>query len=211
MADRPSRFPDPELADPSGLVAIGLDLKPETLLDAYAHGIFPWYSEGQPILWWSPDPRMVLFPEAFHCSRRLARRLRQPRYGFTRDRAFADVIRTCAEIERPGQDGTWITPEMIEAYLELHRLGWAHSYEVWLDGDLVGGLYGVAMGRIFFAESMFSRVTDGSKMALARLVADALDSGIRLIDCQLYTPHLASLGACEIPRSEFLAIVRASI
>ena len=200
-------FPDPETAGTDGLVAVGGDLQPDTLLVAYGQGIFPWYLQGQPILWWSPDPRMVLFADEFHFSRRLARRLKQPRYRFSWDEAFHEVIRACAE-PRDDEGGTWILPEMMVAYECLHELGHAHSMEVWEGNELIGGLYGVLLNHIFFAESMFSRRTDGSKMALARLVERARGEKWRLIDCQFYTAHLASLGAREIPRADFLAIVR---
>lgn len=201
-------FPDPEQAGPNGLLAVGGDLAPETLIEAYSNGIFPWFGEHEPVLWWSPDPRMVLFPHEFHCSRRLARRLRQGRYAITHDRAFAEVIHACATHPRPGQQGTWIVPSMIRAYMRLHELGLAHSVEVWEKGHLVGGLYEVLLGRVFFAESMFSRVRDGSKMALAELCRQGISDAWALIDCQFYTKHLASLGAREIPRSRFLSIVR---
>ena len=201
-------FPDPSEANREGLLAMGGNLEPETLMAAYSAGIFPWYSEGQPILWWSPDPRMVLFPEEFHCSRRLARRLRQPRFRFTFDECFAEVIRACALTPRKDETGTWITGEMIAAYERLHQLGRAHSVEVWQGERLIGGLYGVLQAGIFFAESMFSRQTDGSKMAMARLVDMAIRRGWKLIDCQFQTPHLASLGAREISRSQFLDLLR---
>jgi len=201
-------FPDPEQANPDGLLAIGGNLEPATLLAAYSKGIFPWFGEGDPILWWAPDPRMVLFPAEFHCSRRLARRLKQSVYRFSWDEAFDDVIGNCASIPRRDQDGTWILPEMLAAYRELHRLGHAHSAEVWRDDELIGGLYGVLNDGIFFAESMFSRERDASKMALARLVERALAEGWRLIDCQFHTSHLESLGAREISRREFLHMLR---
>ncbi len=198
-------FPDPEEANEDGLLAIGGNLEPETLLAAYTKGIFPWYSdEGGPILWWSPDPRMVLLPEEFHCSRRLARRLKQPQFRFAWDEAFDEVIRYCAEVPRKGQTGTWIFPEMIEAYQQLYTAGYAHSVGVWEGSVLIGGLYGVLQDKVFFAESMFSLSRDGSKMALAKLVERAMEEGWRLIDCQFHTSHLASLGAHEIPRREFL-------
>ncbi len=203
------QFPDPSQATDEGLLAVGGNLEAETLLAAYSKGIFPWFSEGDPILWWSPDPRMVLFPDEFHCSRRLARRLRQQKYRFSWDRAFEDVIRICAEIPREGESGTWILPEMIDAYRGLHELGYAHSVEVWEDNDLIGGLYGVLLNRIFFAESMFSRKTDGSKMALAMLVARAKEEGWKLIDCQFHTGHLERMGAREIGRPAFLAFIGA--
>lgn len=202
-------FPDPELADTDGFLAVGGNLDPETLLAAYSRGIFPWYAEEQPILWWSPDPRMVLFPAEFHCSHRLSRRLRQHRYRLSWDEAFDDVIRLCAGIARKGEPGTWILPEMMIAYQQLHALGFAHSVEVWDKGELIGGLYGVQLNRIFFAESMFSRKTDGSKMALAHLVAIARSHDWRLIDCQFHTSHLESLGARVIPRHDFMRFFQA--
>jgi len=201
-------FPDPELADAQGLLAWGGDLAPETLLAAYRQGIFPWYGENDPILWWSPDPRMVLFPGEFHASRRLQRRWRSGSYTCTWDGDFAAVIRACAE--RPGQ-GTWIFPEMMAAYEALHRLGHAHSLEVWRHGELVGGLYGVLLGGVFFAESMFSRTRDGSKLALRQLAERAADQGWTMIDCQFHTGHLESLGARQISRRQFLALLHGSI
>jgi len=202
------RFPDPAEAEEDGLLAIGGNLQPETLLAAYDKGIFPWYSEGDPILWWAPDPRMVLFPTEFHGSRRLQRRLQQSSYRFSWDEDFDRVIDICATIPRRDQDGTWILPEMMAAYRELYRLGHAHSVEVWQGDELIGGLYGVLRHGVFFAESMFSLARDGSKMALAHLVKKALAEEWKLIDCQFHTGHLASLGAREIRRSEFLEIVR---
>lgn len=200
-------FPDPSQADEDGLLAYGGNLEAETLLAAYSKGIFPWFSEENPILWWSPDPRMVLFPGDFHCSRRLGRRLRQPQYRFSWDEVFDEVIRTCAEIPRQGETGTWILPEMLEAYSRLHQLGHAHSLEVWEENELIGGLYGVLHKDVFFAESMFSRRRDGSKMALAKLVERAVNEGWKLIDCQFHTGHLESLGAREISRDEFLKLL----
>ncbi len=198
-------FPDPKQADANGLLAVGGDLAVETLLAAYRKGIFPWYEEGGPILWWSPDPRMVLFPSGFHCSRRLARRMRQGRLMLSMDAAFDEVVAGCAA----RSEGTWILPEMKLAYRRLFDRGIAHSVEVWEENGLVGGLYGLRLGRVFFAESMFSRRTDASKIALAHLAALALDSGWRMIDCQFHTPHLASLGAVEIPRARFLDLLAA--
>lgn len=200
-------FPDPELANEQGVLAVGGNLEPETLLAAYARGIFPWYSEGQPILWWSPDPRMVLFPDEFHCSRRLARRLGQSRYRFSFSEAFSLVVQACARTPRKGESGTWILPEMVDAYEKMHLLGHALSVEVWEDDALIGGLYGILHRDIFFAESMFSRKTDASKMALATLVEQAMQQGWKLIDCQIYTEHLASLGAREISRTQFLSMI----
>lgn len=197
-------FPDPSQADDDGLLAAGGNLHPETLLAAYGRGIFPWYAEGQPILWWSPDPRMVLFPVEFHCSRRLARRMRQNLYSVSFDESFAEVVRACAEIPRKGKSGTWILPEMITAYQQMFAEGYARSVEVWQQDMLVGGLYGVLHKGVFFAESMFSRKVDASKMALAALCERALRESWKLIDCQFHTAHLQSLGAREISRREFL-------
>ncbi len=191
------------LREPNGLLAAGGDLRPERLLAAYRRGIFPWYEEGQPILWWSPDPRAVLYPHALRVSRSLRRTLKRGGFEVTVDRAFAAVVAGCAS-PRPGAVGTWITPEMAAAYGTLHRLGWAHSIETWRDGVLVGGLYGVAIGRVFFGESMFSRVTDASKVALVGLVRRLEARGFELIDCQVASEHLASLGAVELPRRVFL-------
>jgi len=198
-------FPDPALAEPDGLLAVGGDLSPERLLSAYAEGIFPWYDERSPILWWSPDPRLVLEPERLHVSRSLRRTLRRGVYRVTADRAFDEVIRHCAERPRPGQLGTWITQEMISAYGRLHRLGLAHSFEAWEGELLVGGLYGVSLGAAFFGESMFSDRPDASKVAFVRSVEWLAARGIGLVDCQVRTEHLQSLGAREIRRSEFLA------
>ena len=203
-------FPDPALAEEDGLLAVGGDLSMERILHAYAQGIFPWYSEGQPILWWSPDPRMVLLPSEFNCSKRLERELRNPAWTVTVDTHFEDVLDHCASISRPDQDGTWITSEMRKAYVVLHRAGYAHSVEVWKEGALAGGLYGISLGRCFFGESMFSLEPNASKIAMATLVADLLDHGADLIDCQVHTPHLESLGARDIPRDTFLALLEES-
>jgi leucyl/phenylalanyl-tRNA--protein transferase len=193
------------LAEPNGLLCAGGDLSPQRILEAYRNGIFPWYSPGEPILWWSPDPRMVLVPSELKISRSLRRTLRAGTHRVTLDRDFPTVIRACARTRRKGQAGTWISGEMQAAYCALHELGFAHSVETWLDDKLVGGLYGLAVGKMFYGESMFSHATDASKIALAHLCRhlDALRFG--LIDCQMNTPHLASLGAHEIPRSEFIA------
>jgi len=197
-------FPPLEKAmrEPNGLLAAGGDLSPERLLAAYRHGCFPWYQEGQPLLWWSPDPRTVLFPEELHVSRSLRKTLRQETFTATFDRAFQAVIEGCAGPRRYA-DGTWITTPMQNAYLALHRLGVAHSVEVWQDGRLVGGLYGLAMGRLFFGESMFSHATDASKVGFVALVERLRDWGFKLIDCQMPTQHLASFGARAIPREAF--------
>jgi leucyl/phenylalanyl-tRNA---protein transferase len=188
--------------EPNGLLAVGGDLTPRRLLEAYRRGIFPWFSEGDPILWWSPDPRMVLIPAELKISRSLAKSLRNRRFEVRFDSDFASVIRACAA-PRDGQPGTWITPEMRNAYLHLHRLGYAHSVETWIDGELAGGLYGVALGAVFFGESMFSRARDASKIALVHLVRKLEADGYGMIDCQMRTEHLASLGAREVPRARF--------
>ncbi len=204
-ADPPSALPNPSLAreEPNGLLAAGGALTPEWLLGAYRRGIFPWFSRGQPILWWSPDPRCVLEPGRLAISRSLSQSIRNRGYETRLDSDFAAVIEACAA-PRPGADGTWITPAMRRAYLKLFELGHAHAVETWKDGELVGGLYGVRVGRVFCGESMFSRARDASKVALARLAEHAVGTGIELIDCQLPTEHLARLGAVAIPRAEFL-------
>ncbi len=205
-------LPDPVLAlrEPNGLLAAGRDLGARRLRDAYHRGIFPWYSQGQPVLWWSPDPRMALFLNEFALSRSLTKTIRKLRregqWRLSLDHAFERVMRECAST-RPGQEGTWITAEIRRAYVELHREGLAHSVEVWSDDTLIGGLYGVSIGRMFFGESMFARRTDASKVALAALVHTLVDAGFRVIDCQQNTAHLASLGAREIAREDFLQIV----
>lgn len=195
-----------------GLLAAGQDLSAARLLESYSQGVFPWFSHGQPVLWWSPDPRMVLRPVdfRFHRSLRqsLKRWLRQPGFMLTFDRDFGQVIRHCSATARPGQNGTWIVPTMVQAYEELHRAGYAHSAEVWLDGELVAGLYFVALGHAVFGESMFTTISDGSKMALASLVSVCLAHGVPIIDCQQNTRHLASLGAQEIARTDFVAAVQ---
>ncbi|MFA6120139.1 MAG: leucyl/phenylalanyl-tRNA--protein transferase [Sideroxydans sp.] len=192
------------LTQPNGLLAAGGDLSPTRLLKAYRNGIFPWFSPGDPILWWSPDPRMVLFPAELKLSTSLKKTLRKGGFDVKVDHAFEQVVRACAA-PRQGENGTWIVDEMIAAYCELHRIGHAHSVEVWMEGELVGGLYGVALGKMFYGESMFSRRTDGSKIAFAHMAKQLERRGFGMIDCQMYTPHLASLGAREIPRAEFIA------
>jgi leucyl/phenylalanyl-tRNA--protein transferase len=205
-------FPPVEraLRSPNGLLCAGADLSPPRLLDAYAHGIFPWFSEGDPILWWSPDPRMVLFPAELKVSRSLRRSVDRGIYETRFDTDFASVIAECAA-PRDGQAGTWIVPEMVSAYTALHEMGFVHSVESWRDGELVGGLYGMALGKVFFGESMFARAPDASKVALVRLVARLQAEGFRLVDCQQATAHLASLGARQIPRHEFAKRVQESI
>jgi leucyl/phenylalanyl-tRNA--protein transferase len=199
------QFPPVEqaLISPNGLLAAGGDLTALRLLDAYHQGIFPWFNPGEPILWWSPDPRMVLIPGQFRASRSLAKVLRSAHYEVSFDQAFEQVVRCCAA-PRHGANGTWISEEIIQAYCELHRMGHAHSVEVCLNGKLAGGLYGVSIGRMFYGESMFSNVSNGSKIALAHLAKQLDRWQFGMIDCQMSTPHLASLGAHEIPRSKFI-------
>lgn len=193
------------LQEPNGLLAIGGDLSPRRLIAAYARGAFPWYSAGEPVLWWSPDPRMVLFPQELRVSRSLEKRLQRQDYEIRFDSAFRAVIEACAATPRAGQDGTWIVPDMVEAYCRLHALGHAHSVETWMDGRLAGGLYGVAIGRMFYGESMFHHVADASKIAFVHLVRYLARHGFGMIDCQMKTAHLARFGAREIPRAEFAA------
>jgi leucyl/phenylalanyl-tRNA--protein transferase len=202
---RGARFPSPNtaLVDPDGLLCAGGDLTPETIISAYSQGIFPWFSDGQPILWWTPDPRMVLFPDDFKLSRSLAKTIRQQKFEVTFDTAFRSVIEACAAPREPG-GGTWIVKEIQDAYTLLHKKGFAHSVESWSGDQLAGGLYGVAIGNVFFGESMFARETDASKVAFATLVHKLQRDGFRLIDCQQQTRHLASFGARPISRAEFL-------
>lgn len=203
--DSSQAFPDVSLAlkEPDGLLAVGGDLSSARILAAYRNGIFPWYSDNQPILWWSPDPRTVLYPAALKVSRSLRKRLRQRHFELTLDKAFRQVIQACAGPRR-GSEGTWITDAMTDAYCRLHEEGHAHSVECWSDGKLVGGLYGVAIGQVFFGESMFSRMTDASKVAFCHLVVQLEAWKFGLVDCQVYSPHLASLGAQEISRTRFI-------
>jgi len=198
-------FPDPALAEPDGLLAVGGDLRTERLLAAYRQGIFPWFSDGTPILWYAPHERFVLFPEELKVSKSMRQVLRSGRFQVTMNQVFAEVIAACAQQPRPGQDGTWITADMQQAYVRLHELGHAQSVEIWQDSTLVGGLYGVAVGRTFCGESMFSRASNASKVALTHLCQS---NEYRLIDCQVYTDHLASLGARMIPRSQYLTFLR---
>jgi leucyl/phenylalanyl-tRNA--protein transferase len=204
-------FPPPELAESSGLLAVGGDLRPERLLLAYRRGIFPWYHDGLPILWFSPDPRMVLDADQLVVSRTLRKALRRAPYRITLDTAFAEVIRRCAEVPRPDQEGTWITDDMIAGYSELHRLGYAHSVEAWREDQLVGGLYGVSLGAGFFGESMFALAPDASKVAFVTLVDQLRRWEIRLIDCQVHTEHLERFGAAEWPRATFLRALTAAL
>jgi leucyl/phenylalanyl-tRNA--protein transferase len=202
-------FPDVELAlkEPDGLLAIGGDLSVPRLLQAYRQGIFPWYGPGQPILWWSPDPRLVLYPERLHVSRNLARTLKKAAFEVTMDTVFESVIRACAA-PRAADSGTWIMPEMEQAYLDLYRQGHAHSVECWQAGKLVGGLYGVSVGRMFFGESMFATASDASKVALAQLAQQLAAWNFRLIDCQVHTSHLVSMGANTMSRNEFVYVLK---
>ena len=205
-------FPPVEHATPEGLLAIGGDLGTERLLEAYRHGIFPWYNEGQPILWWSPDPRTVLFPEHLHISRSLRRSLRPSHFRVTFDTCFETIVQNCAG-PRPQypEGGTWITPAMVEAYRTLHEQGYAHSAETWQGERLVGGIYGVAIGAAFFAESMFTKVDDASKVALVHLVRQLRTWDFRIIDCQQSSPHVLRLGAEEIPRRIYIEHLKKAV
>jgi leucyl/phenylalanyl-tRNA--protein transferase len=203
-------FPSPSLAE-EGLLAVGGDLRPERLLLAYSSGIFPWYDEGQPILWHSPDPRMVLETAKLHVPRSLEKRMRKAPYRLTMDTAFREVMEGCAAAPRPEGPGTWITPEMVEAYFELHRRGVAHSTEAWEGETLAGGLYGVSLGAAYFGESMFARSPDASKIAFVALVRQLGRWGIGLVDCQVYTEHLDRFGAGEWPRERYLRALRAAL
>ncbi len=204
------RFPPVDHATPEGLLAAGGDLSIPRLLEAYRQGIFPWYSAGQPILWWSPDPRAVLFPDRIKISRSLRKTLRRERFRVTADQDFRQVMLACAGPRR-GETGTWITEEMVDAYCQLHERGHAHSIETWLNGKLVGGLYGISIGRVFFGESMFSRVSDASKVATVYLCRQLQAWGFELIDCQIASPHLFTLGAEEIPRNQFRKLLTKGI
>ncbi|MDJ0720670.1 MAG: leucyl/phenylalanyl-tRNA--protein transferase [Desulfobacterales bacterium] len=204
-------FPPPHLAIREGLLAVGGDLSIDRLALAYGQGIFPWYAEDDPILWWSPDPRLVLFPHELHVSRSLRRLINKGRLSFTLDRAFGEVIRGCAAARGENHPGTWIVPEMISAYERLYGAGLAHSVEAWRGDELAGGLYGVSLGRTFYGESMFTRVSNASKAALVVLVQHLQQTGFDLIDCQVTTPHLKQFGAREIPRAHFLRTLRRSL
>jgi leucyl/phenylalanyl-tRNA--protein transferase len=204
-------FPPPDYADPSGLLAVGGDLSSERLLEAYRLGIFPWYSDDQPILWWSPDPRLTLDIADFKISRSLGKTLRRGQFKVTFDRAFEEVIQACASVPREAQNGTWITQEMQEAYINLHGLGYAHSVESWLGDKLVGGLYGVSLGKAFFGESMFHLQADASKVALASLVENLKRWEFQFIDAQMTTEHMLRLGAKELPRRVFLKRLQSAL
>jgi leucyl/phenylalanyl-tRNA--protein transferase len=207
QSDEPFPPVQSALANPNGLLAAGGDLSPQRLIEAYRHGVFPWFSEGQPILWWSPDPRMVLVPAEIRITRSLAKVLRNRAYEVRADSAFRTVMQACAGPRRD-QDGTWISEDMIAAYCALHQRGIAHSIETWIDGELVGGLYGVALGRMFYGESMFTRAADASKIALVHLARQLERWGFGLIDCQVHTPHLARMGGREMPRDAFMRKLR---
>ncbi|SFS77396.1 leucyl/phenylalanyl-tRNA--protein transferase [Zhouia amylolytica] len=204
-------FPALELASSDGLLAVGGDLSSERLIYAYQHGIFPWFDEGSMILWWSPDPRMVLYPDRLRLSKSMKQILRSGKFRVTYNQNFEEVVRNCSTIKRKGEDGTWITNEMITAYKRLHDLGYAKSVEVWNGDHLVGGLYGVDLGHVFCGESMFSKESNASKVAFISLVKDLIHKNYQLIDCQVYTDHLASLGAEEIPRDEFLKVLNKTV
>lgn len=202
-------FPSPNLANPDGILAIGGDLSAERLLLAYQNGIFPWYSEDEPILWWSPDPRFILYPEDLKVSKSMRPYFNQNKFKITYDQAFRTIITSCSK-PRPNDPfgGTWLTNEMIDAYCHLHELGFAHSVEAWQNGQIVGGLYGVGLGQVFFGESMFAKVSNASKVAFISLVRQLKELNYKLVDCQVYTKHLESLGAVEVPREDFLIELR---
>ncbi len=202
------RFPPVSSATPEGIVAVGGNLSPGMLISAYSQGIFPWYSDGDPIIWWSPDPRCVIFTDELHVSKSMKKLLHRGRFGISLDRRFRDVISLCKKIPRRGQHGTWITDAILEAYIALHDLGYAHSIEVWDGETLAGGMYGVSLGSFFFGESMFSLVANASKAAIVRLNEIVGKMGFLMIDCQIFSPHLKTLGARMIPRDEFLRLLR---
>ena len=206
VLDKEINFPHVDLAEPDGLLAIGGDLSEERLLSAYRKGIFPWY-EGSHILWWCPDPRFVLFPESLHVSKSMRTLLNQHRFEFTVNHAFTQVISQCKTVPRKGQLGTWINDDVKRAYISLHKMGYAQSAEAWKDGQLVGGLYGIRMGKVFFGESMFSRQSNASKYVFIKYVEQLRSEGVELIDCQVYTEHLESLGARMIPRKKFISLL----
>ena len=203
-------FPPVNFAEPDGLLAIGGDLSPERLLLAYHQGIFPWY-EGEYILWWCPDPRFVLFPSELKISKSMKRLFKKNAFDFTMNKSFKEVIHHCKETKRPGQQGTWITNEVEKAYIRMHELGYAISAEVWKNGELAGGAYGIKLGKVFFGESMFSKISNASKYAFIKLVENLEQKGVELIDCQVYTEHLESLGARMISRKEFIGLLRSAI
>lgn len=211
LLDEKLRFPDPAKADREGLLAVGGDLSPERLLLAYEHGIFPWFGDDSPILWWSPDPRMILLPSEFKKSKSLSQSIRNKHLEVRFDENFEGVIRNCARTSRKEEDGTWIVPEMIEAYTVIHKMGFAHSVETYLDDELVGGLYGISIGKAFFGESMFFLERDASKVAFAALVDRMIEWDFHFIDAQQQTGHLKSLGARPVPRLKFLELLKEAI
>jgi len=211
ISHRKLEFPDLDEADESGLLAVGGNLSIEMLKLAYSKGVFPWYEDGMPILWWSPDPRMVLFPDKMIISHSLKQIIKKQQFTITIDKAFEKVIKNCAKTPRKGEKGTWITKEMRNAYIRLHEAGYAHSAETWLDGELVGGLYGVAMGKAYFGESMFHHVTNASKVAFYHLVEKLSSWDFKIIDAQVYTNHLESLGGEMIPRSQYIQILEKAL
>jgi leucyl/phenylalanyl-tRNA--protein transferase len=200
-------FPPADTASSEGILAVGGNLSPGMLLSAYTQGIFPWFSKGEPILWWNPDPRFVVFPDEVHASASMKKILKQGRFELRMDTSFREVITACSSAKRPGQRGTWITRGMINAYSKMHELGYAHCAEAWAGGKLAGGLYGISLGRIFFGESMFSHVSNASKAAFLFLISVLKDRGFGLIDSQVYTGHVASLGGREIPRAQYLRLL----
>jgi len=204
-------FPDPNHADRDGLIAFGGDLSPKRILSAYSQGIFPWYSPGEPILWWSPDPRFVLFPQKFHISKSLSKVIQKSNYTVTMDQAFVSVIKECANTRIENGCGTWITDNMIQAYCQLYEMGFAHSVETWMDGQLIGGLYGISLGRMFSGESMFFRKSNASKIALVALITFARSYEFDFIDCQVTTTHLKNFGAENISRDIFLQLLKKSL
>jgi len=210
VLDKELAFPPAHLAEPDGLLAMGGDLSPERLLLAYKSGIFPWY-EGDHILWWCPDPRFVLFPGDLKISKSIKPLLKKNEFDFTINKAFAKVIHQCKKIKRPGQQGTWITDEVEKAFIKMHKLGFAHSAEVWKNGELAGGLYGIKLGKVFFGESMFSKQTNASRYAFIKYVQQLKEEGIQLIDCQIYTEYLESMGAAMILREDFIRLLRERI
>ncbi len=207
ILDKELIFPPVHLSEPDGLLAIGGDLSPERLLLAYRNGIFPWY-EAEHILWWCPDPRFVLFPDELKISKSIKPMLKRNEFEFTTNKAFKQVIHSCKKTKRHGQEGTWITDEVEKAYCKMHELGYAHSAEVWKDGELAGGLYGIKLGKVFFGESMFSKISNASRYAFVKYVQQLRNEGIELVDCQVYTEYLESMGATMIPRKEFTNILQ---
>jgi len=204
-------FPPPSLAEPNGLLCVGGDLSTERILLAYSSGIFPWYSENEPVLWWSPDPRLILYPEKIKISRSLKKKIKTNTFKVTIDQAFNDVIYACANTRIQNSEETWLTDEMIAAYKRLHKEGFAHSIECWKDDELAGGLYGISLGGCFFGESMFTNISDASKIALVKLADFLKENGFDLIDCQITTDHLTSMGGFEVPRQTFLKQLKNSL